>query len=108
MGRRQVLHQPPSQSLADSRICSSCHNEPLLAPWTPPHAVPPFDRIEPSHFLPAFHEGIRLHLAEIEAISTNSEPPTFPNSIATREHSGARADIDKSLASLSTPSNNLS
>jgi peptidyl-dipeptidase Dcp len=65
------------------------HPNPLFSPWTSPHAVPPFDLIEPAHFLPAYHEGIRLQLAEIEAITANPEPPTFPNTIEALERAGA-------------------
>ncbi len=62
---------------------------PFFSPWSTPHAVPPFDLIEPAHFLPAFHEGIRLHLAEIDALTANPDPPTFPNTIEALERSGA-------------------
>ena len=29
-------------------------DNPLLAPWTTPFGVPPFDLIRPAHFVPAF------------------------------------------------------
>ena len=41
---------------------------PFFEEWTTPYGVPPFDRIRPEHFLPAFERGMSLHHAEIDAI----------------------------------------
>ena len=43
---------------------------PFFEEWTTPYGVPPFDRIRPEHFLPAFERGMSLHNAEIDAILT--------------------------------------
>src|SRR5262245_57124326 len=40
---------------------------PLLAPWTTPFEMPPFDRIRSEHFLPAFEKAFADNIAEIEA-----------------------------------------
>lgn len=61
---------------------------PLLAPWHTPFGAPPFDLIRPEHFSPAFTEAMAAHLAEIEAIATNPEAPSFANTIAAMERSG--------------------
>ena len=61
---------------------------PLLAEWTTPFGVPPFDQIKPVHFMPAFDEAIRQHDREIEAIAANPKPATFDNTVAALDDSG--------------------
>ena len=68
---------------------------PALAPDNPfaepsplPFGAPPFDRIRDEHFGPAIDEGIRRHLAEVEAIANQDASPTFENTIAALELSG--------------------
>jgi len=56
--------------------------------WNTPHETFPFDRIQLSHYMPAFEEGMRLHNAEIEAIANNADAPTFDNTIVAMERSG--------------------
>src|SRR5580692_2235721 len=61
---------------------------PLLADWTTPDEVPPFDAIKPEHFRPAYAQALADHDAEIAAIAANPEPPGFGNTIAALELSG--------------------
>ncbi len=49
---------------------------------------PPFDRIDNSHYLPAFERGMVEQLAEIEAITGQTANPTFENTILALERSG--------------------
>jgi peptidyl-dipeptidase Dcp len=63
-------------------------SNPLLAEWTTPFGVPPFDLIRPRHFLPAFREAIARHSAEVNAIATNPGPATFANTIEALDASG--------------------
>lgn len=49
---------------------------------------PPYDLIKNDHYLPAFNAGMAEHLAEIEAIAINPEPPTFDNTLIPMEESG--------------------
>jgi peptidyl-dipeptidase Dcp len=60
---------------------------PLFAPSTLPHEAPPFDRIQDTDYEPAFEEGMKQGLAEIQAIASSSEPPTFENTLAAMERS---------------------
>jgi len=62
---------------------------PLLAEWDTPFGVPPFDQIRNDDYLPAFHAAMENHAAEIEAIVSNDEPPTFENTIVAMERAGA-------------------
>jgi peptidyl-dipeptidase Dcp len=61
---------------------------PFLASSTLPYELPPFDQIEDAHYLPAFEQGMAEQLAEVEAIASNQEPPTFENTLAELERSG--------------------
>jgi peptidyl-dipeptidase Dcp len=61
---------------------------PLLEEYDTPFQTPPFNEILPEHFLPAITEAMAQHNAEIDAIVTNSEPPTFENTIAAYDRSG--------------------
>src|SRR5579864_669992 len=61
---------------------------PLLEIWTTPFELPPFDRIEPQHFPPAFDTGMEEEAAEIARIASATEPATFANTIEAMERSG--------------------
>ncbi len=67
-------------------------SNPLLEPWTGPFEAPPFDRIEPRHFRPAFDSALKQARAEIDAVAANPEPPTFANTIEALERSGRNLD----------------
>jgi peptidyl-dipeptidase Dcp len=54
---------------------------------TLPYELPDFNRISIEHYLPAFYEGCRLHLLEIDAIVAQSEV-TFENTIVSLERAG--------------------
>ena len=61
---------------------------PLLAEFNTPFGIPPFDEIQPSHFMPALEEAIAQHRAEIDSIVANPEEPTFENTILALDRSG--------------------
>ncbi|MFN9430421.1 MAG: peptidase M3, partial [Acidobacteriota bacterium] len=65
---------------------------PLLETWQTPYSLPPFERIEARHFAPAFETAIKQALAEIDAITGQTEPPTFVNTIEALEKQGAQLD----------------
>ncbi len=65
-------------------------SNPMLEDWDTPFGVPPFDRIESEHYLPAFRAAIEMHAAEIDAITANAEAPTFDNTIEALELSGGK------------------
>ncbi|MGD0640032.1 MAG: M3 family metallopeptidase, partial [Roseiarcus sp.] len=67
-------------------------SNPLLEPWTGPFGAPPFARILPEHFRPAFDAALAERRAEIDAIAANPEAPTFDNTIGALERSGKALD----------------
>ena len=56
--------------------------------WNTPHGTYPFNEIRPEHYMPAFEEGMRQGLADIDAIVNNPAAPTFKNTIEAYEKSG--------------------
>src|SRR5665213_1747606 len=61
---------------------------PFFENWTTPFGLPPFDRIEPAHFPPAFEHFMVEHRAEIAAISGDRAALSFANTIEAIERSG--------------------
>ncbi len=73
-------------------LCScggSTEENPLLAEWNTPFGAPPFEQIQPEHYMPAFVKGMEEQKLEIDAIVTNEEEPTFENTIVALDQSGA-------------------
>lgn len=68
---------------------ASALDNPLLAPWDAPFGAPPFDRIRPEHFAPAFDAALAQRRAEIAAIVADPAAPAFDNTIVALERSGA-------------------
>src|ERR1700732_2954250 len=65
---------------------------PFFEECTTPDGVPPFDRIAPEHFRPAYARALAEHEAEIAAIAADPAPPSFANTIAALELSGRALD----------------
>src|SRR6516165_343918 len=65
---------------------------PFFETWDTPFGLPPFDRISPEHFPPAFDRAMAEHDAEIAAITASPAAPTFANTIETLERSGRLLD----------------
>ena len=61
---------------------------PLLSPFD----TAPFSQIENEHFKPAFLQSIEDARAEIDAITKNTDAPTFENTIEALEFSGQQLD----------------
>jgi len=72
-------------------LCSCLKQEenPFFSEFDTPFQVPPFDKIQEEHYLPAFKEGMELQNMEIEAIVNNPETPTFENTIEAIESTGS-------------------
>ncbi|MCR9165200.1 MAG: M3 family metallopeptidase [Nannocystaceae bacterium] len=76
--------RPPAS--ADS---STQTQNPLLAEWTGPYGgVPAFGEMDLSDVEPAATQAIAAHLAELDAIANNDEPPTFENTIVAMQGAG--------------------
>jgi len=76
-------------STAAAPAPSVVSSNPLFVESTLPYHAPRFDLIRNEHYQPALEEGIRQWLAEIDAIAKQTTPPSFDNTIAAMEKSGA-------------------
>ena len=65
---------------------------PFFETWGTPFGLPPFDRIRPEHFRPAFDRAMAEQNAEIAAITGSAAAPTFANTIEALERSGRLLD----------------
>ncbi|MGB8490093.1 MAG: peptidyl-dipeptidase Dcp [Bacteroidales bacterium] len=63
-------------------------SNPFMHASTLPFQAPDFTKIHDSDFAPAFEEGLKRNLAEIEKIADNREAPTFDNTLVAMEKSG--------------------
>ncbi|GJI97583.1 dipeptidyl carboxypeptidase II [Duganella caerulea] len=93
MSRPQMLIIAAALGLAFSSTvlaapAAALAGNPLATASTLPFHYPAFDKIKDEHFQPAFVEGMRIQLKEIEAIANNKKPATFENTIVAMEKSG--------------------
>jgi peptidyl-dipeptidase Dcp len=86
---------------------STTNTNPLLEPWTGPFEAPPFDRVEPHHFRPAFDAALKGARREIDAVATDPAAPTFANTIEAMERSGRSLDrVGKVFSNLAGAATN--
>ena len=67
-------------------------DNPFAAPSELPFGLPPFDRIQVEHYLPAVEAGLAEQAAEVRAIADDPAQATFDNTIVALERSGALLD----------------
>ncbi len=80
---------------------------PLLADWTTPFGVPPFQDIKPEHFLPAYKEAIAEQRKEVEAIAGSPDVPTFANTLEALDAAGWRlSSVNRILQNLAEAETN--
>jgi len=79
---------------------------PFFEEWSSPFEMPPFERIKPEHFMPAFERAIAEQRREVETIAASTQPPTFANSVEALAERGLLLDkvlgVFLSLASANT------
>ena len=74
----------------DASETETASENPLLTENDLPYGMPPFDRIESEHFMPAFEAAMEEHMDEIEEIAGNEAEATFENTILALERSGLK------------------
>eukprot|EP00555_Chaetoceros_dichaeta_P010367 CAMPEP_0198270160 /NCGR_PEP_ID=MMETSP1447-20131203/43996_1 /TAXON_ID=420782 /ORGANISM="Chaetoceros dichaeta, Strain CCMP1751" /LENGTH=765 /DNA_ID=CAMNT_0043962049 /DNA_START=1 /DNA_END=2295 /DNA_ORIENTATION=+ len=78
-----------SIAVATAIASTSSITNPLLQTWSSePFHLPPFERIQPSHFKEAFAKGMEEHLTDLQTIVDEDKPPTFENTIAAYDRAG--------------------
>ncbi len=61
-----------------------------LTDWTGPHGLPDFTAIRDEDFEPVIRAAFDSHLAEIEAIASNADEPSFANTVEALEKAGKK------------------
>jgi peptidyl-dipeptidase Dcp len=80
--------------LSSTFLFTACKQEekkstnPFFSEYNTPYNVPPFDKIDTSHYIPAIEKGIMDQQAEIDAIVNSTEAPSFDNTILPYDRSG--------------------
>lgn len=77
---------------AQQSYTSTTSSNPFFSPYNTPFETPPFERIKAEHFKPAYLKGMEEQNAEIAAIISNPELPSFENTILALEQSGQLLD----------------
>lgn len=80
-------------------------SNPFAKESTLPFQTPDFKKIHNSDFAPAFDEGIKQQLAEIDSIANNTAAPTFENTFVAMEKAGALLKRARMVFSLLTGAN---
>ena len=79
--------------LAIALAMTACNRtNPFLSEWSNEYGIPDFAAIKISDYMPAVKAGIAQQEAEIQAIIDYPEAPTFENTIAAFDRSGAILD----------------
>ena len=79
-------------------VLTACNNQadladnPLLKESSLPYGAPDFSQIKAAHYLPALEAGIAQQRENIERIVSNTDAPTFENTILAFEESGLLLD----------------
>ena len=74
--------------------CTTKENKmnPFFEEYQTPFQIPPFEKIEFSHYVPAFEAGMQEQLKDIDKITSNGETPSFENTIVELERTGKILD----------------
>ena len=91
----QTMTQPdapesaaPTEAAAPVAVTPDIKLNPFFAPSTLYMHAPAFDKISNESYTPAFEEGMRQQIAEVEAIANQVEPASFDNTIVAMERTG--------------------
>jgi peptidyl-dipeptidase Dcp len=63
-------------------------DNPFFNKWDTPFEVPPFEQIMAKHYMPTYLKGLEEQKAEIRSVITNTDEPTFKNTIRMLAYSG--------------------
>ncbi|WP_010186262.1 M3 family metallopeptidase [Sphingomonas sp. PAMC 26605] len=72
-----------------SSTAARAADNPFAKPSSLPFEAPPFDRIADADYQPGFDQGMAEQIAEMRSIADTPAAPTFDNTIAAMERSGA-------------------
>ena len=79
------ISEPSTQITQEQTVTQA---NPFFGKFDTPYDMPPFAKIQKTHYLPAFYHGIEDNRKEIDAIANSTATPTFENTIEAMEKSG--------------------
>lgn len=82
-------------------------DNPFLMEYDTPFGIPPFEKIKPEHYIPAYKEAMNIQNEIIQGIIANEEEANFVNTIEALEFSGLMLS-DVSLVFYNMLSSNTS
>ena len=91
LGLVSFVIQSPASPLQGAGLNETRQN-PLLQKSELPFGAPDFSKIQDTDYLPAIEEAIRQNREEINQIVSNTDKPTFENTILALEKSGVLLD----------------
>src|SRR5437868_4835657 len=69
--------------------------------------MPPFDKINDEHFVPAIDAGMQEQLKEVDAIAASPDKPTFDNTVVALERTGRLLDrAERTFSNLNAADTN--
>ncbi|HEX7366880.1 MAG TPA: peptidyl-dipeptidase Dcp [Pelobium sp.] len=91
------FYNKPTAFIIAAIVLASCNNSkkaesnsdnPFFNASTLPYQAPDFEKIKTSDFMPAFEEGMKQNINEVDSIANNTAAPTFENTFVPLEKSG--------------------
>jgi peptidyl-dipeptidase Dcp len=83
-----TVYGDDNAAISKPPVMQNMSDNPLFAASALQYQMPAFDQIRNEHFAPAFAEGMRQQMAEVQAIANNPELPSFDNTVVAMELSG--------------------
>ncbi|MDE6145915.1 MAG: peptidase M3, partial [Muribaculaceae bacterium] len=83
-----VLLGGAAAAIAFDKLPEMKRTNPLLSEYQTPFDIPPFEQIKTEDYMPALREAIAAQRAEVDAIVTNPDEPTFENTVLAIDRSG--------------------
>ena len=74
----------------EHKIAAAATDNPFFKEWNTPYQTPPFSKIKPAHYKPAFEFGIQEARKDLLNIKRNPETPTFQNTIVALDRAGEK------------------
>lgn len=85
----QAIILTASMTLSINEAVEAQENtNPFLSEYNTPFQVPPFEKVKPEHFRPAFDQGMKEQQKKIAGISSQKAAPNFENTVTALEESG--------------------
>lgn len=87
---KKILFLLTIMSLLTFSACKQSKDvkNPFFTEYSTPFQVPPFDKIDSTDYLPAFTEGMKQQMVEIDEIINNTKDADFENTILAFDKSG--------------------